>query len=494
MRLRSSTPVFLVSDIAATMHWYQANLRFQADPFPESPPHVFCILSKDGVEIMLQQLAGYEKPDLYRKRDGGVWDVYLRMEGVVELFQAVSKAGEVTILEPLRRQPYGAIEFVIRDPNGYTLVFAEAVRPLPFNATLEQYEKEAEQLLGIYRSSDTEARWNIAREHPRLRELSDPERLNAVFELADARLSVAREYGFENWAKLAGYAKAVRAENSPVARFESAVEAVIAGDVATLASILREDPDLACARSVRPHRATLLHYLAANGVEGYRQRTPQNAVEIARVLVKAGAEVDALADMYDGHYTAMSMLVSSGHPAKAGAQIALVETLLDFGAAVEARGSARWGSPLMTALAFGYLEVAEALVRRGARVDNIATAAGLGRAEETRRLLATADGLSRHRAFALAAQHGHVEIVRMLLDAGEDPNRYNPDGNHGHSTPLHQAVWSGHDAVVRLLVERGADVNIKDTVHQGTPLDWGLYHGKREDIAEYLHTHGARAS
>jgi hypothetical protein len=76
---------------------------------------------------MLQQLAGYEKPDLCKKRQGGVWDVYLRMQGVRELIQAVSKLGEVTVFEPLHRQPYGEIEFVIKDPNGYTLVFAEEV-------------------------------------------------------------------------------------------------------------------------------------------------------------------------------------------------------------------------------------------------------------------------------------------------------------------------------------------------------------------------------
>ncbi len=98
------------------------------------------------------------------------------------------------------------------------------------------------------------------------------------------------------------------------------------------------------------HRTTLLHYVAANGVEGYRQKTPKNAVEIATALLQGGAEVDALADMYGGYYTTMSMLVSSCHPAKAGVQVALVETLVDFGAAVEARGSAKWGSPLMTAL------------------------------------------------------------------------------------------------------------------------------------------------
>jgi ankyrin repeat protein len=240
------------------------------------------------------------------------------------------------------------------------------------------------------------------------------------------------------------------------------------------------------------HRATLLHYVAANGVEGYRQKTPANAVDIAKMLLQAGAEVDALADMYGGRHTTMSMLVSSCHPAKAGLQVALVDTLLDFGAAVDARGSGDWTSPLMTALAFGYQSAAEALVRRGARVDTLAAAAGLGRLADARQSLATASSEDRHRALALAAQHGHVEIVRLLLDAGENPNRYNPKGNHGHSTPLHQAVWSGHDLVVRLLVERGARLDIKDTIYEGTPLGWARY-GGRTDIAEYLRAQGAQA-
>jgi ankyrin repeat protein len=99
--------------------------------------------------------------------------------------------------------------------------------------------------------------------------------------------------------------------------------------------------------------------------------------------------------------------------------------------------------------------------------------------------LPSASALDRHRATALAAQLGHLEILRLLVDAGEDPNRYNPKGNHGHSTPLHQAVWSGHDAVVRFLVERGARLDIRDTIFDGTPLDWAE-HGGRKEIAEYL--------
>src|SRR5207245_2742449 len=178
---------------------------------------------------------------------------------------------------------------------------------------------------------------------------------------------------------LVEHVEAVTRDGSPVFQFESAVEAVITGELATLESLVCENPELVRARSTRVthfdppvHRATVLHYVAANGVEGYRQKTPKNAVEVAQTLLKTGAEVDALADMYGGQCTTMSLLVSSCHPAEAGVQVALVDTLLDFGAAIEGRGSAKWGSPLMTALAFGYLSAAEALVKRGAQVDSIA--------------------------------------------------------------------------------------------------------------------------
>ncbi len=365
---------------------------------------------------------------------------------------------------------------------------------LPFFSGLDGYQKQAEELLAAHRGGDREAIRIIHEKNPRFldstipwlpKNLPDSEIRDAAFELSDAQLTIARWYDFRDWAALTEYVDEVTREGSPVFRFETGVEAVIAGDVHALETLLRGNPELVRSRSTRvthfdppSHEATLLHYVAANGVEGYRQKTPPNAVAIARTLLEAGAEADALAGLYGGRCTTMSLLVSSCHPAKAGLQVPLVDVLVDFGSSVEALGEGKWRSPLMTALAFGYRDAAEALVRRGARVDNLAAAAGLGRVAQARELLGAADAESRHRALALAAQLGHAEIVRLLLDAGEDPNRYNPDGYHSHSTPLHQAVAAGHEAVVRLLVERGARLDMKDTIYQGTPLGWAKYCGQ----------------
>ena len=127
VRLRNATPVFLVGDIASTIEWYASRLGFDADAIPEHPPHDFCILRKDDVVIFLQQLTGYQKQDNYRDREGGVWAAYIETSGVDALYQRLKQVGGVAMLQPLRRQPYGQMEFEVRDPNGYVLVFAQRV-------------------------------------------------------------------------------------------------------------------------------------------------------------------------------------------------------------------------------------------------------------------------------------------------------------------------------------------------------------------------------
>ena len=378
--------------------------------------------------------------------------------------------------------------------------------PLSVRAPLADYVMQADALLDAWNAGDPGAIAIARHKHPKFlddtikwlpKRLSDEEARRTPFDFADAQLTVARWYDFDSWPRLIEHVEAVTNDDSPVSRFELAVDAVVTGNADALAAMLAEHPDLVRARSARVthfdppvHRATLLHYIAANGVEGYRQKTPPNAVDVAKRLLAAGAEVDALADMYGGPQTTMNMLVSSSPPHAAGLQAALAGTLLDSGAALE--GVNGDGSPLSTALAFGFLDTAQMFARRGARVDSVSAAAGLGRLDDARRLLPRASAEDRHRALAVAAMHGQIDVVRLLLDGGEDPNRYNPKGNHAHSTPLHQAIAAGHEAVAHLLVDRGARLDIEDTIYHGTPLGWAIY-CNRPSIAEYLRARGAPA-
>ena len=77
-------------------------------------------------------------------------------------------------------------------------------------------------------------------------------------------------------------------------------DAVVGGDLALLARLLAEHPGLTRDRSPYGHGSTLLHYVSANGVEIRRQRTPANIVRIARRLLDAGSDVDALSGAYGG--------------------------------------------------------------------------------------------------------------------------------------------------------------------------------------------------
>ena len=122
IRITSAVPTFLVNDVAATARWYEAQLGFDiAGTSPKQEPYAYASLQLDGAEIMLLSLDGYRKPDLTDLRPSGLWDAYLRMEGVAALYEKLKDRDFIKM--PLTRQSYGDLEFEVRDPNGYILVF-----------------------------------------------------------------------------------------------------------------------------------------------------------------------------------------------------------------------------------------------------------------------------------------------------------------------------------------------------------------------------------
>ena len=369
-----------------------------------------------------------------------------------------------------------------------------ALKALPVRSSLGRFKKQAKDLISEYGARNPEAMRCIRQHHPRLpgrantndrNHVTDSDIRNTKVTFADAQVVVARWHGFENWSKLAKHIEALTQRKSHVLQFELAVEAIITGDVGTLKSLLRESPELVRARSTREHRATLLHYVAANGVEGYRQKTPKSAVKIAEILIKAGAEVDADLDYgpvgrrrYPERVgsTTLGLVATSVHPAVAGVQIPLLETLLDSGAAVD--GLLGGWNPLIAALHNGRGNAAAFLAKRGARL-NLEGAAGVGDLEAVKSFFNTNGSLKPpatkaqlRSGFAWACEYGRTRVVDFLLKRGiEIDARVQHDGQTG----LHWAAYGGHVDVVKLLLKRKAPVNTKDEIHRGTPLEWALY-------------------
>jgi hypothetical protein len=344
-------------------------------------------------------------------------------------------------------------------------------KELPARPSLEQYKKRAKDLLKSAESGDREALQltlqRIKRDHPqfgRLVELQD-----AKLTLADAQLVIAREYGFESWPNFAQHIEGLTRQNSPVSKFESAVDAIVAGDLAKLDQLLRENPGLVRERSTFLHHATLLNYVGANGVENYRQKTPKNAVQVAEVLLRAGADINAVADIYGGSDT-LGLAATSVYPLLAGVQNALIDLLLEHGANLNSERLVNG------CLANGRGQAAEHLAKRGAPLD-LEGAAGVGRLDLVKAFFKK-DGSLRTNAthkqmecgFAWACQYGRTKVVAFLLGLGVKVDAM-PHGITG----LHWAAYTARVDIVKMLLARKAPVDLRDGRHRGTPLGWAFY-------------------
>lgn len=347
--------------------------------------------------------------------------------------------------------------------------------------SLEQSRKQAKDLLKAFRTADPAAfekvRWN----HPGFLRLPYELIRQRPFKLADAQLVVARLHHFESWPRLLRHIESVEQREPAVLRYERAADAIISGDAEKLGDLLEMHPQLVHQRSTRIHRSPLLQYVSANGVEDYRQLSPQNAVEVAQLLLDSGAEVDATSEAYGGGSTVLELVSSSQPPRRAGVQIPLIELLLDRDAAID--GVAPGKSPLRAALANGCPEAARALVERGARVPDVVAAAGVGRLDLVKEMAEAAGERELEKALvATAGVRGAADVVEYLLDRGVDVA-----ASTGW-TALHHATGSADLRTIDLLVRRGAPLE-KKNMYGGTVLGqaiWYAFNGDPGRIREYL--------
>jgi ankyrin repeat protein len=206
--------------------------------------------------------------------------------------------------------------------------------------------------------------------------------------------------------------------------------------------------------------------------------------------------------------------------------VEVAELLLDSGAAVN--GTSGW-SPLEEALYWHNDRMTHLLLQRGASIQNLRVAAGLGRLDLIEGFF-NSDGslkqeagtinwpwgdlqvISRsnfdaagkqslasrfsswtndrqgiiNNAFVYACMHGHIDAARLLMDKGAEINTI-PGGFDYAGTGLHYAAYNGHKAMVEFLIQHGADRSIKDLKVQGTPASWAEA-GKHVEIQDYLNS------
>lgn len=132
------------------------------------------------------------------------------------------------------------------------------------------------------------------------------------FTLEDAQDCVSRDFGYKNWSDVTNLETL-----KPDLQFESLIDSLLAGDLNRIKNAVAEEPELVHQRSIRPHKATLLHYTGSNGVEAYRQVVPSNLPEIVDFLLSSGADISLKAEIYGG-CTAENLMKTSKHPHDAG--------------------------------------------------------------------------------------------------------------------------------------------------------------------------------
>jgi ankyrin repeat protein len=236
------------------------------------------------------------------------------------------------------------------------------------------------------------------------------------------------------------------------------------------------------------------------------------------------------------------------HQAAYSNQCAMAAALIQSGAELDAEAHGSGGTPLIIALFWGHREVADLLGRHSVGPGNLRAAAGLGNRELLEKCFSGGDSLTSEacaargfyrphsgfpdwqpsadpqevldEALVWASKSGRTEVLDRLLRAGArldaDPYRGTPliwaavrnrietaawlldhganinrkatfgGPTHGQGvTALHMAAQSGHLAMVQLLIQKGADPEIKDDLHHGEAEGWANHSGQIA-VRDYL--------
>lgn len=354
--------------------------------------------------------------------------------------------------------------------------------------TPERYEQGAATLLRKLACGDDQARRRVRAHVPRLAALDDAA-LGERATIADARLVVAREYGFPTWRGLVdglreeseGWQHARQHPPSVAA----ALAAIRTGDTAHLEDLLDLEPELVHVEVGAG--GSLLGEVAQPDVFGtsLRHKLGVNRACVD-LLIERGSDLDGplnLAACFD--------------------RLELVEILLAAGARVDERGI-HGVTPLETAIYHASRASVDVLAAVELVPDAPWVAAGAGRVDRLERFLDGHGGLIGeaylnrpnpadvgwlHRlpardipqdvldeALVHAAQNERTGAVAWLLEHGADPN----SGPYQGCGALHLGAAFGAIESVRLLIDAGVDIDRPNEFNGDNALGWAQYVLERE--------------
>ncbi|KAL3485012.1 ankyrin repeat-containing domain protein [Aspergillus germanicus] len=189
--------------------------------------------------------------------------------------------------------------------------------------------------------------------------------------------------------------------------------------------------------------------------------------DITSLLVSKGAAVNCLASPANGHPTPLAAAVGQGH-------IETVKWLLEHGAEPDplifyAAGPSNQPETLrILAQHSSYPRAAKTVVEQTMFAISAAACGLIDLLKETISMGWDVNSTSTHGVFWTAlgwvSNHGHLDIVRLLLSHGAYPDgRPSFDGMLRYtSNPLLNAVQREHKEIVALLLEHGANTNVRD--------------------------------
>ncbi|GAI46299.1 unnamed protein product, partial [marine sediment metagenome] len=205
--------------------------------------------------------------------------------------------------------------------------------------------------------------------------------------------------------------------------------------------------------------------------------------DVVELLIAKGADVNTKGS---AGYTSLLYAAQSGHSE-------IAKLLIAKGADIEAKAD-MGVAPLMVAVLYNHNDIAEMLIAKGAE-KTIYVASAQGDAESVKAFLkkdpnlisalAANTGLS---ALHWAAYQGHLDVIKLLIENGADVNVRctNEDKTINGITPLFWAISRGHENAAELLINKGADVNARNKLRETA-----LYGIGSLEVAKLLIANGA---